>query len=190
MAKAVRNVVTNNYSGKLGDIILRVVDGRSIISKYPRYKKFHWSRAQKRNQSRFRDAVAYAGRAVEDPVMREYYKSKVKWGQHERNVAISDYLLNPEIQDIDVSNYRGQEGNIIKITTINKYKIAAVIVTILNAAGFEVESGMAVEYPYGASGEWFYKTLEPNPEWRGGRVVVRVTDSPGKVVTSFQVLDG
>jgi hypothetical protein len=65
----------------------------------------------------------------------------------------------------------------------------AVIVTILNATGFEIESGMAVEFPYNGSGEWIYKTLESNPSWRGGRVVVRVTDSPGKVVKAERRLD-
>jgi len=61
---------------------------------------------------------------------------------------------------------------------------------ILNAQGIEVESGMAVEMPFSGSGVWIYKAMEDNPCWKGGRVVVRVADSPGNVVTGVLALDG
>jgi len=90
----------------------------------------------------------------------------------------------------DDKNYKGKEGNLIRVDASDNYKVAGVIVMILNAAGLLVESGMAVEYPYSGSGEWIYKTMERNPEWKGGKLVVRVTDSPGNIVQTFRVLDG
>jgi hypothetical protein len=47
---------------------------------------------------------------------------------------------------------------------------------------------MAVEMPN--NGDWIYKAMEPNPSGRDGRIVVRVTDSPGNVVTTFHVIEG
>ena len=185
------NVVTYNHTGRLGDIILRMVDGRSVMSFYPKHRgsKRHWSRAQKMNHRLFKAGAAYGKRAVAIPEVRKYYESKLKWGQHAENVAISDFMLHPEIREIDLSDYEGREGNEIKVTVCHKYKVASVLVTILSALGLVVESGMAVEDPEG-SGEWIYRTLEKNPGLRGGRVVVKVTNLPGKEVTGFRVLDG
>jgi hypothetical protein len=189
MAISDHNVLTKNYHGKVGNLILRVVGGRSIMSAYPDYSKRKWSPLQKQNRKLFRQASIYAKKAVKDPVKLKIYQSKVRWGQHAENMAISDYLLHPEIRDIDVSKYKGQAGNTIKVSAYDKYKIASVIVMILNAVGFEIERGMAMEYPYSGSGEWIYKAKESNPDWQGGSVVVRVTDSPGKVVKAERRLD-
>jgi hypothetical protein len=114
----------------------------------------------------------------------QYHRILHKPRQNKFNIAVSDYMLKPEIKHIDITKYQGQAGNTITVSAYDKYKIMGVIVTILNAIGFEIESGMAIEYPYSGSGEWIYKTLESNPSWKGGHIVVRVTDLPGKVVQS------
>ncbi len=67
------------------------------------------------------------------------------------------------------------------------FRTGVVIVTIINAPGFEVESNMAAEMP---TGEWVYKATELNPFRQGDRVVVRVTDSPGNAVKTFRMLEG
>ena len=185
------NVVTYNHTGRLGDIILRMVDGRSVMSFYPKHRggKRHWSRAQKMNHRLFKAGTAYGKRAVAIPEGRRYYESKLKWGQHAENVAISDFMLHPEIREIDLSDYEGRAGNEIRVTVCHKYKVASVLVTILNALGLLVESGMAVEDPV-ESGELMYKALEKNPGLRGGRVIVKVTNLPGKEVLRTVILDG
>ena len=102
------------------------------------------------------------------------------------NVAISDYMKRPEIAEIDVWNYNGQAGNTIRVKARNNYGIASVIVMIINVLGIEVESGMAVQMP--GSEVWVYKTMEENPEWKGGKVVVRVSDCPGNVIRAVRLL--
>ena len=64
--------------------------------------------------------------------------------------------------------------------------VAAVIMTILNAQGIELESGLAVEML--SKGCWIYKVTAPVPGWEKGRIVVRVTDSPGNTVKSVQAV--
>jgi hypothetical protein len=190
MAKANNNVITRNYSGKVGNIILRMVGGLSVISAYPDYSRVKWSKKQNENRKQFRKASIWSKKILMKPGMLEFYKGKAKARQNASNMAISDYLLNPEIREIDVSKYKGQVGNTIKVSAYDKYKVASVIVMILNATGFVLETGMASEYPYSGSGVWIYKAQVANPDWRGCSVVVRVTDSPGKVVKASVDIGG
>jgi hypothetical protein len=190
MAKAKNNVITRNYSGKVGNIILRVVEGLSVISAYPDYSRVKWSKKQNENRKQFRKASIWSKKVLMKPEMLEFYKSKAKARQNASNMAISDYLLNPEIRKIDVSKYKGQVGNTIKVSAYDKYKVASVIVMILNSTGFVLETGMASEYPYSGSGVWIYKAQVPNPDWRDCSVAIRVTDSPGKVFQSTISLNG
>jgi hypothetical protein len=190
MARTDDNVLLRFQHGKLGNMILRVVAGRSIASMMPDYSKRKWSKAQKDCRKRFGAAVKFSTKEMKDPEKKSFYGSRVKPLQHAENVAISDYLLKPQIEEIDTSKYKGEVGDTIKVSAFDKYKVAAVFVMILSANGFEVESGMASESDFAGSGEWVYKTLKPNPSWEGGSVVVRVTDSPGNVVKSFRMLYG
>jgi hypothetical protein len=184
------NIITRFQRGRFGDIIYRVVGSLSISSKAPDYSKIKWSEAQKANRMRFRDGMAFAWKAFEDPEKEKYYQNKAGAGQHKFNMAVADYMVKPKINEVDIDNYKGAEGNLIRVDASDNYKVAGVIVMILNAAGLMIESGMAVEYPYSGCGEWIYKTMESNPEWQGGKVVVRVTDSPGNIVQTFRVLGG
>ena len=190
MAKANRNVITQNYRGKVGNVILRMVGGMSILSAYPDYSKRKWSKLQKENRAKFKKAAIYSKNILKIPERARFYQSKARGLQNAGNMAVSDYMLHPEIREVDVSKYKGQAGNAIKVSAYDRYMVASVIVMILNAGGFVVESGMAMEYPYGGSGKWVYKAQVPNDEWKGGKVVVRVTDLPGKVVSAIQRLDG
>jgi hypothetical protein len=60
--------------------------------------------------------MRYARKAFKDPEAVLYYESKTKPRQNKFNVAVSDYMLSPEIQHIDTTKYRGQEGNTITVS--------------------------------------------------------------------------
>lgn len=190
MAKTDDNVLLRFQHGKLGNLILRVVAGRSIASMMPDYSKRKWSQAQKDCRKRFGAAVKNSTMMMKDPEKKSYYVSRAKPMQHAENVAISDYLLKPEIEEIDTSKYKGEVGDTIKVSAFDRYKVVAVFVMILSANGFEVESGMASERHFTGSGQWIYKALNANPSWKGGNVIVKVTDFPGNVVKSFRMLYG
>jgi hypothetical protein len=180
MAIANDNVIMRFQRGRIGDLIFRVWGENTVVSKAPDYSKIPRSEAQKANSGRFKVATAYGHRVLNDPVAYAFYDKKRRGGQTVWNVAISDYMKRPEIAEINVWNYKGKTGNTIKVKARDKYCVVSVNVMIINASGVEVESGMAVQMP--GSDIWVYKTKEENLEWRGGRVVVRVTDSPGNVV--------
>jgi len=186
MAIANDNVIMRFQRGKIGGLIFRVWGENTVVSKAPDYSKIPRSEAQKANSNRFKVATRYGRRVLNDPVAYTFYDKKRRGGQTVWNVAISDYMKRPEIAEIDVWNYKGQAGNTIKVKASDNYGIASVNVMIINASGFEVESGMAVQRP--GSEVWVYKAVEENLEWKGGRVAVRVTDSPGNVVTDSRSL--
>jgi hypothetical protein len=180
MAIANDNVIMRFQRGKIGGLIFRVWGENTVVSKAPDYRKIKRSEAQKANSRRFKVATAYGHRVLNNPVAYAFYEKKRRGSQTVWNVAISDYMKRPEIAEIDVWNYKGHAGNTIRVKASDDYGVASVIVMIINALGLEVENGMAVQMP--GSEVWVYKTMEENQEWRGGRVVVRVTDSPGNVV--------
>jgi hypothetical protein len=180
MAIANDNILTRYQRGRIGNIIFRRWGENTVASVVPDYSKIKWSAAQKDNRNRFREAMVYTRKALSDPKVYEYYKKKRKGMQTVWNVAVADYMKRPQITEIDVSRYRGLRGNIIRVRAKDNYFVAGVVVRIVDAQGVEVESGMAVSIP--GRGEWIYKALEENYGWKGGRVVVRITDLPGNVV--------
>ena len=180
------NLITEGYSGRIGNLIFRRWGKKTVISMVPDYTNRKWSKAQKENRKRFRDAMAYSRRTLADPEMRKYYRKRAKGMQTVWNVAVADYMKKPEIREVDLSGYRGRKGDTIRINAHDNYRVAAVIVTILNAQGIELGSGLAVEMASKAC--WIYKVMTRIPDWETGRIVVRVTDSPGNTVKSVQAV--
>jgi hypothetical protein len=189
MAFSYDNEITKNYHGMMGGIVFRCRGNMSIMSKRPDCSKVVKTEAQKANMKRFAAAVIYAKRVLNDPELREKYEKIRKENQSTWNAAISNFLSKPKIEEIDLEGYKGLQGNVIKISAWDKYKVVAVIVTILNFIGHVIESGSAVARPLSGGLDWDYVVKEINPSYKGSRVVVRVTDLLGNVVQETMVID-
>jgi hypothetical protein len=187
MAVSRNNVVVKNFHGKVGNIVLRVFGNKMVMSALPSTRNRKWSEAQLECQDRFRKATKFGHKVLADAELNLVYKNKAKENQNSWNASISDYLLKPEIESIDTSKYNGQEGDTIKIEAYDKFKVASVIVMIINALGLQIEKGPAVQMP---TGEWIYKVTAENPDWKGNRLVVKASDLPGNMVQAEMVLDG
>ena len=179
------NPLIKGYHGTFANVVhRRWGDQHVIVQKRPDFSNVKWSKAQKANRKRFSEAMAYARKVLADPEMRAYYKAKAKHGQTIWNVAVADYMLRPEITKTDISGYKGSKGDIIKVKAHDRYCVASVLVFVYNALGLEVESGLATENL--SDGYWHYKAQDDNPLWQGGRIMFRVTDSPGNTVTEVK----
>ena len=187
MAVSRTNIIVKNFHGKVGNIILRVFGNKMVMSALPSFRNRKWSKSQLDCQDNFRKATKFGHKVLADAELDLIYKNKAKEYQSSWNASISDYLLKPEIETIDTSKYHGQEGDTIKIEAYDRIKVASVIVMIINALGLQIEYGAAVQKP---TGEWVYKVTAENPDWKGNRVVVKVSDLPGNVVQGEAVLDG
>ncbi|MGA3015111.1 MAG: hypothetical protein ABSD71_13875 [Bacteroidales bacterium] len=181
MAVSRNNVIVKNFHGRIGNIVLRVFGNKMVMSALPSTRNRKWSEAQLACQDQFRKATKFGHKVLDNVELDMFYKKHAKENQSSWNASISDFLLKPEIETIDTSKYKGQEGDAIKIEAADKYKVASVIVMIINALGLQIENGSAVQMP---AGEWVYKVSVQNPDWKGTRVVVKVSDLPGNVVQS------
>jgi hypothetical protein len=189
MAISYDNELTARYHGRFGNAVLRWRGGKSILSKMPDCSRVVKTKAQKANMKRFAAATIYGKKVLGDPRLREKYKKKKKMYQSIWNAAISDFMLKPKVDAIDVKGYRGLPGNEISISARNRYKFEAVIVTILNILGLVIESGPAVARPSSDNMEWDYVVKEINPSYSGSKVVVRVVDLVGNVVQEAVIID-
>lgn len=186
MAKSVNNIITHGLSGKVGDLLVfSQRNGKTIVSKVPT-KKIELSEKQKKQVSKFQEAVIYAKTALKDPITKEMYEleAKKEQGVSGYNVAVADLMNAPKIEEINLSNYTGKKGEIIKIKATDDFKVEAVSVAIYNGDGSLVEEGNAVEEGL----YWVYTAKENNTELAGDKIVVRATDIPDNLTEKEQLL--
>jgi hypothetical protein len=181
MAKQKGNVVTHGMSGKIGDLLLfRQVKGQTVISKIPEGPK-KLSAKQLEHQERFRQAVLYGKVATVAPETKDLYAMlAAKEKKTPFVVAVADCLNVPEIENIDVSAYCGNQGDVIKVTASDDTMVKYVRVSIVNDDGSPVEEGEAV---VDASGYvWTYTAVQNNDNLDGDKILVTVSDLPGNIV--------
>ena len=183
MAISFKNVITRMYSGRVGDIVLRNYDGKSVMAKRPDCSKVVKSPAQLENQKRFAKAVNSSKNVKCDPERCDYYrKNKKKKAQDVYHAAMSDCLTKPKVQKVDLNTYRGQPGNMIRISAWDKFRVETVNVMILNDKGQLIEKGAAVARIYSGNREWDYLATVENVDYKSCRILVRVKDHPGNLV--------
>ena len=115
MARVNNNVVVDGLLGTLGNQIVFKRDkaGRTIVSKKPEFGPDRvFSEAQKAQQGRFREAMAYAKEvARREPVYAELAEGTPRTAY---NVAVSDWFNPPVVEEVDASGYTGQAGEVIR----------------------------------------------------------------------------
>jgi hypothetical protein len=93
MVKVILQPGLKELRGKMGDWTYRRMYGKQTIMKTPDMSRVKWSRAQKANRQRFKEAIRYAHQAMADPKVRAHYeKAGKKAGRQPFRVAVSDFL--------------------------------------------------------------------------------------------------
>ena len=184
MAISFKNVITRMYSGRVGDIVLRNYGGRSVMSKRPDCSKVIKSPAQLANQAKFAKANKYSKAVKNDPQRSKDYSEKKKKTKYKDvyHEAMSDFMTKPKVRKIDLVSYRGQKGNVIRISAWDKFRVETVNVMILNKTGQLIEKGPAVAMPFSGNREWDYTATVENVDYMSCRILVQVKDRPGNVV--------
>ena len=136
MAKAAKNLILHGASGKIGDqIVIRQRGGKVILSQAPGARTKEPSEEQKAHQAKFQQAVLYARMQMADATAKAEYVAKADEASNAYNVAVADFFHAPDIDEIDVTNYRGSVGDTIRIRATDDFKVKQVQVTISNADG-------------------------------------------------------
>jgi hypothetical protein len=186
MAISYDNVITKHFHGRIGDVVLRWVAGKSVMSKRPDCSKVVKSAAQLANQAKFAKASKYSKAVKNDPQLSGDYSEKKKKMKYKDvyHAAMSDFMTKPKVQKVDLVSYRGQQGNVIRISAWDKFRVETVSVMILNKMGQLIEKGPAVASSFSGNREWDYIATVENADYKSCHILVRVKDHPGNVVES------
>jgi hypothetical protein len=138
MAKVIRNPIVQGISGGVGNLVFRQMpDGSTYVSAKQDFSRRKFSEGQKKHQSRFQLAAAYAREAAKtQPIYGELAAGTIKSAY---NFALSDWFNPPVIHHIE------RRDGIIRVEATDNILVARVQVTILDEEGKTVEKGEAVK---------------------------------------------
>jgi hypothetical protein len=179
MARSKNNPLTKGLSGMVGkQIVFRTWNGKTFVSVAPKKPK-RQSPVQKENRTKFKRATVYAKNMMKDPVKKAEYMEISKKLQlpNAYTAAITDYMRNPEIEELDLANYSGKAGEEIKVTVSKKdFDIQEVEVIVVDKNGEVIEEGKAKKT---VGTEWIYKAIKNIEEKETTRFLIRVRDRTG-----------
>lgn len=182
MAKVSNNIFVRGLSGDLGNqfIVKSRKSGHTVVSAKTNFENNRvYSPAQLAQQQAFREAVAYAKEAKG----QEIYIIKANGGPRSPyNVALADWFHRPEILEVDLTGWRGEAGELIRMRAQDDIKVEQVTVTISDEAGVVLEEGQA---SYAGALWWEYAATGS----AAGKLTVTITakDIPGHLAEYSQV---
>jgi len=122
MAISFNNVITKEYSGRVGDIVFRNYGGKSVMSKRPDCSKVIKTARQIEFMNRFAKAVKYGQYVIKNQELSNYYRKK-RPDLSPYHAAISDYMTRPVIESVDMRNYKGHPGDVVTVSAWDKWNI-------------------------------------------------------------------
>ena len=145
------------------------------------------SPAQLENQKKFAKAVKISKAVKNDPQRSKDYSEKKKKMKYRDvyHAAMSDCLTKPKVQKVDLNNYRGQQGNVIRISAWDKFRVETVNVMILNNKGQLIEKGTAVSRMFSGNREWDYTATVENVDYQGGTIEIGSLIDLGMLFTAL-----
>jgi hypothetical protein len=187
MAVIGNNPAVAGASGRLGTFYYRQVDGETMMVNMPS-KSAERSAKQLEQSERFKDAVFYAGRQMAKPEGKAWYDKKVnRKFTKPFKAAVSDYMVAPKIEAIQLQDYTGEPGGMIRVRATDNFKVASVSVTITDAESKVIEQGEA--QPWGKKGLWRLTTGVRNPNLIGTVVNVVAKDYPGNTTKKSMIIE-
>jgi hypothetical protein len=184
MAIVKGNLAIEGLSGLLGDQLIFKRDraGRTIVSRKPNFENRVFSADQKKHQSRFQEAAAYAKAAVKtEPIYAQLAAGTAKSAY---NVAVGDWFNPPEVREIDVRGYTGQAGETIRAKVTDDVRVSQVKIAISTRDDVVIEQGeMSLE-----QGLWYSYTTTTNCPAGMVKVVVTGLDLPNHEGSSIVTL--
>jgi hypothetical protein len=182
MATVRNNIIMQGLSGGLGNQIILRQDkaGRTIIATRPRRNPNRvFSETQQQHRNNFREAAAYAQSARTAPI---YVSKAAGTPMNPYNVALADWFHAPEILDMDLGDWSGQPGKVIRVKAIDDVLVSDVTVRIQGAGGALLEQGEATQ----ADGLWWEYTTKSTGSG-SLTVFAAAQDMPGNITEMSKV---
>jgi len=180
MSKITDNLLVKGARGNVGKQFVYKKRGKNThIAKMPSINKnLEPTAGQFEVRELFAEASLYAKGAMSSPELKKEYEKKAVDGQTAFNVAFRDYLKAPVVKSINTENYNGTIGSGIVVIARDDFRVAAVMVSIRDAAGVLIEEGDAILNPIDRN-KWNYTTVLANPSPAGCTVNATAFDVPG-----------
>lgn len=143
------------FSGAMGEMVFadQAKKGRTVA-----YMKTHYAptEAQIYNREQFKEGATYAKAALSDPAARALYETiALAKESNPYLVAITDFLVKPRFEPLDLAEYKGQIGDTIRIRAVDDIGLTDVDVTLSANDGTQIETGKAIEDGI-HTGHWTY----------------------------------
>ncbi len=179
MAKVGSKSPVHSVRGRLGSIVYRKHGDETIAQSRPDRRK-GFSRAQKKGQSRFSEAAAYARKVLADPLQQRIYRELGSVRRQPPNaLLISNFLNPPRVDLIEASGYRRKRGDLIKVLATDDIEVVGVDVRILTIDSEVLEEGPATKQ----HGVWIYTATTDTPARESLTLEATATDRPGHSAT-------
>jgi hypothetical protein len=94
MARVKDNVLVKGFSGKLDQVVFKTYSYGTVVTRYPDMSKVKQSKAQKKLNNIFKEAVSYAQDVLVDATRRKAYEKKLKPGKTVYHTTLADFLKN------------------------------------------------------------------------------------------------
>jgi hypothetical protein len=187
MTKARLHPALLEFRGAMGDMLFRKQNGKVFVSIKPGEQTGEPTAAQAAHRERFSEAVAYGKTVMADPDLRALYEQAAKEkGTPVFALTVADFLNAPSIKEVDLSAYKGQANDMIKIKATDDFGVAKVHVALTQVnGGTPIESGYAVETAAG-SGQWIYTATLSVSAGSNVDFTVVATDRPGGTAIDTQ----
>ena len=154
--------------------------GRTLVTNKPKKRK-SISEKQVTTIDNFKNATRFAKALMKKPEKKALYERGINERQRSAYaVALKDILNKPEIQEIDIKDYNGRAGELIRVRAYDDFMVASVIVTISSVDGKVVDTGSA--QPRGKRGLWRFTTTTGVPDAKGLMISAEAKDVAGNTV--------
>ncbi len=186
MTKVIVNEMLKSMSGRYGEKhVFRDFAGNTIVAKRPTLNG-ESSVGQEAHRGFFREAIKYATFTKDDPAKWAKYVSRHVPGRSAFNLAVSDFMCPPVIEQIDASQYMGHVGDKIIVTAVDKFEVTGVEVRITGHDGTLIEEGVALRHEN--TSFYAYVSTRENSTRAGTVLTVTASDNPGHSVTATETL--
>ena len=178
MAILNNSIIASQLSGLLGEeVVFRQWDGQTIVAKAPKARTKPYSPEELQRQENFALANKYAREILKDEQMKAGYTAALRPRQHAINRAVQDFMISPEVKNIDASRYTGMAGSSVSVRAIDDFRVISVKVEIFTASDTLLEQGSATVQEN--SFDWIYAATQTNSTLAGTKIRATATDNPG-----------
>jgi len=172
MGKLRSNKAVGDLQGKVGGLVyVHRADGVVVVRRIPEHEA-QSTGPELASQGRFTKATRYIKRLKANPDQYAPYQLAARIERKRAcDLAMSDFLSAPVVNEVDLSGYSGKAGEVIRIQAVDGFGVSFLGLTLSHLDGVLIEQGPGVW----AEGALLWTYLTQAPVAPGETVVVKVT---------------